>query len=381
MILFLQNFRSNLKSNIKITRFLFLILFISLYVDHSLAQEYELVWSDEFDGTALDGTKWSYQHGNGQEVGLSGWGNNELEYYLEENAVVDSGYLTIIAKKENYQSYQYTSARIRTINKGDWKYGKIEMRAKMPYGKGIWPAFWMMPTDNVYGGWASSGEIDIMEYLGHQTNIVHGTIHYGGSWPNNTSSGGSYTLPSGGFNDDFHVFTLEWEEGKIQWLVDGEVYSTKTSWYSSAHAFPAPFDQRFHIILNLAVGGNWPGNPDATTQFPQEYVLDYIRVYQKPTTGVDDKKVQAPVSFLLDQNYPNPFNSQTIIKYEISKQSYVKLFVTDVLGRQMKVLIDETQEAGVHSFSFDAADLSSGSYIYTLSVDNKITSRKLILMK
>jgi beta-glucanase (GH16 family) len=170
----------------------------------------------------------------------------------------------------------------------------------MPVGKGMWPAIWMMPTDNVYGGWAASGEIDIMEYLGHEANKVHGTLHYGGSPPGNKNSGKTYTLANGGFNDDFHTFTLIWEEGKIQWLVDGELYQTQTSWSTTGGSFPAPFDQRFHMILNLAVGGNWPGNPDATTVFPQEFVVDYVRVYQK-ATGVQEKEDQKPVGFLLDQ--------------------------------------------------------------------------------
>jgi beta-glucanase (GH16 family) len=250
----------------------------------------------------------------------------------------------------------------------------------MPYGQGIWPAIWMLPTDNVYGGWAASGEIDILEYLGHQTNIVYGTIHYGGSWPNNTSSGSSYTLDSGSFDDDFHIFTLIWEEGSMQWFVDEELFSTKTNWYTSGYDFPAPFDQQFHLILNLAVGGNWPGNPDTSTVFPQEFVIDYVRIYQEAATEVEEE-IQQPVSYLLNQNYPNPFNSQTTIQYEISKADYIWLSLFDMLGNRVKVLISEKKEAGIHSFSFDAEGLTSGAYIYTLSVGDKYTSRKLILIK
>jgi len=140
----------------------------------------------------------------------------------------------------------------------------------------------MLPTDNVYGGWAASGEIDIMELLGHEPNVVYGTLHYGGSWPNNRSSGGSYRLAGGDFSQDFHVFSLEWEPGEIRWFVDGELYLTLTQWYTEAQgaSFPAPFDQRFHLLMNVAVGGNWPGSPAPTTQFPQEMVVDYVRVYQ-----------------------------------------------------------------------------------------------------
>lgn len=342
------------------------------------AQEYQLVWSDEFDGNELDLTKWEYQIGNGPP---SGWGNNELEYYRAENAVVKDGFLTIIAKKENYNGFNYTSARIRTKGKGDWKYGKFEVRAKMPKGKGMWPAIWMMPTDNVYGGWAASGEIDIMEYLGHDTTKVYGTLHYGGSWPNNKSSGKSYTLKNGGFNEDFHTFTLIWEEGKIQWLVDGELYQTQTSWYTAGANFPAPFDQRFHMILNLAVGGNWPGNPDGSTKFPQEFVIDYVRVYQKVSTDINEGGISKQSDFYLGQNYPNPFNSQTIIDYKLSKAGNVKLILYDIYGQMASVLISKFQEPGTYSVFLDASNLSSGIYTYCLNTNGQYSTRKLVLIK
>ncbi len=265
--------------NIKQTGYLFLIIFWGMISFQTFAQNYKLVWSDEFNGTELDSSKWSCQIGNHH-----GWGNNEKECYRVENAIVRDGYLTIVAKEENYKGFNYTSARIRTINKGDWKYGKFEMRAKLPVGKGMWPAFWMMPTNNVYGGWPVSGEIDIMEYLGHDSTTVYGTLHYGGRPPNNKHTGKPYKLDHGDFHNDFHIFTLIWEEGKVQWLVDGELYETQTEWTTTGGDFPAPFDQEFHIILNLAVGGNWPGYPDESTKFPQKFIVDYVRVYQK-TTG------------------------------------------------------------------------------------------------
>lgn len=267
---------NNITAGLKRTGLFNLIIFTVILSANLIAQDYKLVWADEFDGTALDTSKWSCQIGD-----RNGWGNNEMQYYRAENAVVNDGYLTIIAKKEKFETREYTSARIRTINKGDWKYGKIEMRAKMPIGQGIWPAFWMMPSKSVYGGWPVSGEIDIMEYLGHEPNIVHGTIHYGGSRPNNLYSGKPDTLESGDFHSDFHTFSVIWEEGKIQWFVDDSLYQTQTKWSSEGGEYPAPFDQEFHVILNLAVGGYWPGYPDSTTVFPQEYIVDYIRVYQK----------------------------------------------------------------------------------------------------
>jgi len=373
---FLQNVKENISSKVNTIYYLIIILFASVPFCKSIAQDYQLVWSDEFDGTTLDLTKWECQIGNGS----GGWGNNEKEYYRAENAVVKDGYLTIIAKKENYSGFDYTSARIRTIHKGDWKYGKIEMRAKMPIGKGMWPAFWMMPTDNVYGGWAASGEIDIMEYLGHDSNTVYGTLHYGGAWPNNVHTGTSHIIASGGFNDDFHIFTLIWEEGKIQWLVDGELYQTQTSWYTSGANFPAPFDQQFHIILNLAVGGNWPGNPDASTQFPQEYTIDYVRVYQKNATAINEKD-QKPLNFLLNQNYPNPFNPATNIQYSIPKSSLVKLVVYNLLGQPVKTLVSKEQPAGNYNVDFNAADLSSGIYFYKLTAGNFSSMKKMIFLK
>ncbi len=249
------------------------------------AQTWELVWADEFDGTEVDQTKWSFQTGDGCP-NLCGWGNNELEWYQAENATVADGFLTITAREEQAGGKNYTSARMRTINQGDWTYGRFEVRAKMPIGKGIWPALWMLPTDpSIYGTWAASGEIDIMEYVGDEPDEVFGTIHFGAPWPGNQSSSSPYTLQQGTFHDDFHVFAVEWERGAIRWYVDDELYATKTSWSSTGGPFPAPFDVDFHLLLNVAVGGNLPGNPDASTVFPQTMVVDYVRVFEDVSGG------------------------------------------------------------------------------------------------
>lgn len=241
--------------------------------------DWELVWSDEFDGTSLNMDNWSYQiMGDG--------GNNEWQYYTSrpQNSWVSGGYLTIQANKEDYvvgsQTYHYTSARIRTAGKQDFLYGRLEGRIKVPKGQGIWPAFWMMPTDSEYGGWAACGEIDIMETINQATSI-YGTLHYGGEWPYNESSGCSYSNGLTDYSQDFHVYTIEWEPTVFRWYVDGQLYCMRTSWWSSGGDYPAPFDQLFHFILNVAVGGNWPGYPDETTVFPQQMVVDYVRVYQK----------------------------------------------------------------------------------------------------
>jgi beta-glucanase (GH16 family) len=239
------------------------------------------VWADEFEGTSVDQTKWEFQIGDGRAYGLpSGWGNNELQWYRAENATVENGQLTITAKREPFETKAYTSVRMRTANKGEWKYGRFEMRAKLPLGQGIWPAFWMLPTDSIYGGWAASGEIDIMELVGHEPSRVVGTIHYGGSWPQNVFTNASYSLPNGTFADEFHRFAIEWEPGEMRWYVDGVHYQTQSNWWTTGGRFPAPFDQRFHLLLNLAVGGNWPGSPNEITVFPQTMVVDYVRVYR-----------------------------------------------------------------------------------------------------
>jgi len=240
-----------------------------------------LVWSDEFEGTRLDPERWSVQVGDGCDIDLCGWGNNELQWYREENVQVSGGVLTITARAEPEGGKAYTSARIRTLGKGDWTYGRVDVRARLPLGRGLWPAIWMLPSEDRYGTWAASGEIDIVELVGHEPDRVHGTLHYGGEWPDNVYSGAPFVLPSGTFADRFHTFTLVWQEGEIRWYVDGRHYQTQTAWHSTGGAYPAPFNQPFHLLLNVAVGGNWPGDPDARTVFPQSMVVDYVRVYSR----------------------------------------------------------------------------------------------------
>lgn len=240
--------------------------------------EWVMVWQDEFDGTEIDESKWSF------EVNGDGGGNSELQYYTDfpENAFIEEGHLVIQALEERYIGHEYTSARMRTLGKGDWQYGRFEIRAKLPTGQGLWPAIWMLPTEWRYGGWPSSGEIDIMELLGQEPDTVHGTIHYGGLG-SHQYTGRPFILAKGDFVSEFHVFTLEWEETALRWYVDGELYQTQTVWNTKNHDYPAPFDQPFHLILNVAVGGNWPGSPDETTVFPQRMEVDYVRVYQLTT--------------------------------------------------------------------------------------------------
>jgi beta-glucanase (GH16 family) len=252
----------------------------SFYRARRISNQWTLVWNDEFEGSTIDRSKWI------NDVNANGGGNNEFQYYTDEseNSRIENGLLIIEARKESYQgldgSKEYTSARLNTKFRGNWKYGKIEARARMPIGQGLWPAIWMLPAKNIYGSWASSGEIDIVEIVGHEPSTVHGTIHYGGRWPFNTSTGTEFELESGTVEDAFHTYAIEWKEGEISWSVDSYVYQTLTSWSSEGAPFPAPFDQPFYLIVNLAVGGNWPGGPDSTTPFPARMEIDYVRVYQ-----------------------------------------------------------------------------------------------------
>jgi len=240
-----------------------------------------LVWADEFDAIQLDPEAWFFESGNGSQYGIPGWGNNELEYYLPDNASLANGLLRIEARAQAMNGYNYTSARIHTRDRFAFRYGRIEARMRLPGGQGLWPAFWLLPQDDQYGVWAASGEIDIMEAVnlgGSGGNTVHGTIHYGGSWPNNQFSGESYVVPADA-TAEFHTYALEWDATEIRWYVDGVLFAMRNTWYSSGGNFPAPFDQHFYILLNVAVGGNWPGSPDASTVFPVTMEVDYVRVY------------------------------------------------------------------------------------------------------
>lgn len=241
----------------------------------STNQEYKLVWSDEFNYEgAPDADKWNF------ETGAGGWGNNELQYYTDrlENAKVEDSVLTITARKEDYNGSHYTSARMITYgNDHYWKYGRIEARIKLPEGQGIWPAFWMLGK-NIFEGtsWPACGEIDILEMIGGGENdrILHGTAH----WDENghTYMGDSKTY-SEKLSQDFHTYAIEWSKDRIKWFFDGEQYYSLSTTPATMSEFNAPF----FIILNIAVGGDWPGNPDSSTEFPQTMQVDYVRVYQK----------------------------------------------------------------------------------------------------
>jgi beta-glucanase (GH16 family) len=243
---------------------------------------WSLTWSDEFvGGPAIDSSKWSF------DIGGKGWGNNELETYTSRtaNAHLESGRLAITALKETFTgpdgvSRNYTSARLLTRSKFSQCYGRFEARLKIPYGQGIWPAFWMLGENIDAVHWPRSGEIDIMENIGREPSIVHGTFH-GPGYSGDKGIGGAYTLSHGRrFADDFHTFAIEWEPNVIRFYVDGSLYQTRTPADLPAGTTWV-FDHPFFIILNVAVGGGWPGNPDAATSFPQHMLVDYVRVYKR----------------------------------------------------------------------------------------------------
>ncbi|MEL6844095.1 MAG: glycoside hydrolase family 16 protein, partial [Bacteroidota bacterium] len=233
----------------------------------------ELIWQDEFDGTSLNTTDWTFEYGNGCDKGLCGWGNNELQLYTDEEANIklENGRMTITAREDNGT---YTSTRIITQDKVEVRFGRIDIRAKMPKGQGIWPALWMLGANIDDVSWPMCGEIDIMELVGHEPATTHGTVHYDDS--GYKYNGNSKTLSTGDLSDEFHVYSIVWDRDVIHWYLDNEWFKT----FEKRNIGTYPFNDAFFFIMNIAVGGNWPGSPDNTTVFPQEMVVDYVRVFQ-----------------------------------------------------------------------------------------------------
>lgn len=234
-----------------------------------------LIWEDDFAGTGLNTSNWTWEIGRG----TNGWGNNELQYYRQENTTVRDGHLIITAKKENFSGAAYTSSRIITKDKRTYQYGRVDIRAALPKGQGIWPALWMLGNNFPTVGWPQCGEIDIMEMIGGagRENTVYGTLHWdnAGSYACTCGDDG-YSLSSGTFGDEFHVFSIVWNANTITWYVDNVQFHQ----IDISPAAMSEFDLPFFFIFNIAVGGNWPGNPDGSTNFPQHLIVDYIRVFQ-----------------------------------------------------------------------------------------------------
>lgn len=320
---------------------------------------WKLVWSDEFDYEGKpDPEKWGY------DIGGHGWGNNELQYYTDrlENASVSNGYLTITARKEKMYQNPYTSARLVSKNKGDFKYGKIEIRAKVPKERGTWSALWMLPTDYVYGGWPTSGEIDIMEHVGYDPTKIHGTIHTGKyNHKNGTQIGQSITVPDA--TTEFHTYTIEWYPREILFFVDDHLYfmtkfnEIKDRGMNDYMAWP--FNQRFHLLMNIAVGGDWGGQRGIDPNWEKaEMVIDYVRVYERDfahndieppsqpefeqanitqssidltwTPSTDNQYVDYYEIYLNDKKHGTSFSAQYLISELLPETSYdVKVYAVD----------------------------------------------------
>ncbi len=275
----------------------------------SAVSPWVMVWHDEFEGDRVDPAKWDFDIGNGfydyrSNLWIAGWGNEELQYYTAEpaNVTVKDSLLTIRAVKESLHGCGYTSARLKTKKRDgtllfSTLYGRVEFRAKVPWGKGLWPALWMLPASDAYGGWAASGEIDLMEIVGDKPHEVLSSLHYGSGYPKRTLHTNVHPLPGNSSVSDWHVYAAEWEPGEIRFYVDDVLAATERFWWSCSktrdgaglearrasdlNPWPAPYDQPFYLLMNVAVGGDFPGVPTPETQFPAELVVDYVRVYDK----------------------------------------------------------------------------------------------------
>lgn len=236
---------------------------------------YTLEWQDDFDGESVNTSNWTFELGTGS----NGWGNNELQFYRAENTSVKDGYLIITAKKENFSGREYTSSRMVTRGKQEFQYGRVDIRALLPKGQGVWPALWMLGANYPEVPWPACGEIDIMEKIGGtgNENKVYGTLHWDHEGAHAcTCDKPAYTLPDGIFNDKFHVFTITWDSENIKWYVDDVLFNT----IDITPGGLSEFHEKFFFIFNVAVGGDWPGSPDASTVFPQRMIVDYIRVFK-----------------------------------------------------------------------------------------------------
>lgn len=337
--------------------------------------KWELDWSDEFNGTELDTTKWDCQIGDGTDYGISGWGNNEKEYYTEENVKVENGVLKITALPDdsNGLGTKYTSARIRTWSDETNEplyattYGRIEAKMALPTGEGLWPAFWMLPATNDYTTWAASGEIDIMEARGRLSQEVDGTIHYGEAWPNNKYSSGKHTFTDSDITE-YHIYAVEWNEDEIIWYVDGEEYYRTNDWYSKSdnqeYPYPAPFDKPFYILLNLAVGGNYDGNLEPNeNDLPAEMKVDYVRVY-KNTAGYDASNVTPP---------EKPKDTQSFTDF---KQNYADKdgnFINDINFETINTTSNTELNPNERNWNFVTGSDFGGQAEFTLTEENGTT--------
>ncbi len=321
------------------------LLFIVTNTTFQAQMSWNLVWSEEFSGTTLNEEVWNYEIG----FGNAGWGNNELQYYRsgESNLIVADGKASIIAKQENFGSAEYTSARVQTKGKYDVQYGRIEARIKVPMGQGLWPAFWMLGSNIDAVGWPECGEIDILEHVNNEMQ-VHGTIH----WDNN-----GHQYQGGSISTDpaqYHNYAIEWDADQLRWYLDGILYYTRNIGAAQYSEFHEPF----FFILNVAVGGNWPGSPDNTTVFPAVMEVDFIRVYEwseLPTT-VEGNGDNEKISVVIYNN---------IIQLSHLPSSAASIQVYDVSGKLV-----QTIDSNGHTYA-EVPNLTKGMYLVQLMNKDK----------
>ena len=332
------------------------ILFVLLFTISSKAQFWNIVWADEFNMATIDTNNWT------METGAGGWGNNELQYYTNRaaNATIINGQLVIIGKKENYLGSNYTSARMITKGKQRWKYGKIEARIRVPKGQGIWPAFWMLGDNFSSVGWPKCGEIDIMEHI-NSNDEIHGTMH----WDINGHNyyGGSTTL-----NDvtQYHVYSVEWNAAGIKWFVDGTQYWSGNTLnnINNTEEFHAPF----FIILNMAIGGNWPGYPNPNTLINDTLWVDYVRVYENglaPTSQTEHSPNTNNIRI-----YPNPINKDDVLNINFKTSGQYNFILSDLLGKIHYYGDRQITNSQNEGYQLPLKNIPPGSYV--LSIKNKL---------
>ena len=347
--------------------YLLIIFLICTLQTH--AQTWKLVWSDEFDGTAINRKNWI------NETGGNGWGNNELQNYTTSpnNAIVKDGNLLIIARQESSGTRNYSSARLKTQGLQKFTYGKFEGRMKAPKEQGIWPAFWMLGSNIGSVGWPKCGEIDIMEHVSLSSNI-NGTMHWQNASETYEYKGGSTPCNI----EEYHIYGVEWDAKSIKWFMDGKKYYEK-SILNNVNG-TSEMHLPFFFILNMAVGGNWPGSPNASTTFPDTLYIDYIRAYQLETPTANEKVINDN-EFSFNQNYPNPFSRTTSFTYNIPTKSFVSLKIYDLSGKQVTDMVSEEMPAGNYTKEWDASSMPPGIYFCKIKAGDFMDTKKLVLLK
>jgi beta-glucanase (GH16 family) len=325
---------------------------------------WNLVWSDEFNGTSLDTAKWGLELNEGN-AGSAVFTNRP------QNLFVSNGSLVLQARKEAYNGKQYTTTQISSRGKGEWLYCRLDVRAKLASGQGMWPAIWMMPAHQTYGAWPRSGEIDNMEHLGNEPRSIHTTLHHSST---NVGIGYMYNLPAGvkSFADTFHVFTMIWDTGSFKWYIDTINYSTMNKWAPDNVAYPKPFDLAAFLMFDLAVGG-WAGTVDSTI-FPKQMLVDWVRVYQR----------QAPSAVL----HPSTVHAESeaslrvagnILRYDLKTGARISVGLYDGLGKKVTSLVNEYRPAGRHTLDLAPRRVRSGFYICVFENGTRKELKRIVL--